>query len=232
MLNLCLTNRLRAPVRVTHDKQKVTHPTIAMQVGHNAHAFIHNGRIVQKVQATKTKADSVQKVSAVRCKTTNVHNAVTNLTKEVITANKGDTTAVVAIVDHNKGVIAHVSTTMVASNKEVTSPAHKVIMHVLSSKAIVLATMRMAKSSKEATNLGSNKVMDAHNKEAINLAADTKTTVTTITMVAVIPNKVDITIATIIIIMEATITTHNRISTTTATLRTIAQAMTPMRNTA
>ena len=146
MLNLCLMNRLRAPVRVTHDKQKVTHPTIAMQVGHNAHAFIHNGRIVQKVQATKAKADSAQKVSAVRCKTTNAHNAVTNLTKEVITASKGDTTAVVAIVDHNKGVIAHVSTTMVANNKEVTSPAHKVIMHVLNNKAIVLATMQMAKS--------------------------------------------------------------------------------------
>lgn len=225
-------NRLRAPVRVTHDKQKVTHPTIAMQVGHNAHAFIHNGRIVQKVQATKAKADSAQKVSAVRYKTTNVHNAVTNLTKEVITASKGDTIAVVAIVDHNKGGIAHVSTTMVANNKEVTSPAHKVIMHVLNNKAIVLATMQMAKSSKEATNLVNNKVMDAHNKGAINLAADTQTTVTTTTMVAVIPNKVDITIATIIIIMEATITTHNRTSTTTATLRTIAQAMTPMRNTA
>ena len=105
-------------------------------------------------------------------------------------------------------------------------------MHVLNNKAIVLATMQMAKSSKVATNLVNNKVMDAHNKGAINLAADTQTTVTTITMVAVIHNKVDITIATIIIIMEATITTHNRISTTTATLRTIAQAMTPMRNTA
>ena len=192
---------------------------------------IHSQRAYSS-EGAGNESEGVQKVSAVRCKTTNVHSAVTNLTKEVITANKGDTTAVVAIVDHNKVVIAHVSTTMVANNKEVTNPAHKVIMHVLNNKAIVLATMRMAKSSKEATNLVNNKVMDAHNKGAINLAADTQTTVTTTTMVAVIPNKVDITIATIIIIMEATITTHNRISTTTATLRTIAQAMTPMRNTA
>ena len=221
---------MRAPVRVTHDKQKVIHPTITVQVGHSAHAFIHSGRIVQKAQTVNMKADSARKVLAVHCKTASGHNAVTNLIKAAITVSKGDITAAEATIAPNKAAIAHVSTTMAASSKAVINPDSKATMHVHSSKAIVLATMRMAKSSKVAINHGSHKVTDAHNKAAIKVGVVIKTTATSTTMAAAIHNKVATTTVTITTITAVTTTVHNRISTPTATLRKTVRVTIPTRN--
>ena len=75
---------------------------------------------------------------------------------------------------------------MAASSKAVINLDSKATMHVHSSKAIVLATMRMAKSSKVAINHGSHKVTDAHNKAAIKVGVVIKTTATSTTMAAAI----------------------------------------------